>query len=128
MASAPVSARPGNTLADVEAMMDLSSIRHLPVVDGDGCVIGVLSDRDMLRATGRSRTSVVVGDLMSQDVLWVREDTRLCEASAVMLEHKVGALPVVDANERLVGIITETDFLRIAHEVCGGDELAVDDD
>lgn len=128
MSDTPVSARPGNTLADIEAMMDMSQIRHLPVVDQDGCVIGIVSHRDLRRAGGRGRAAAHAADLMVQDVLMVRPENRACEATALMLEHKIGALPVVDERDVLVGIITETDFLRIAHQVCGGDELSVDDD
>ncbi len=128
MATEPVTARPGNTLADVQALMEESDIHHLPIVDSDGCVVGILSDRDLRRATGRNPRAVIVSDLMTEDPLSVRPDTRLCEASALLLEHKIGGLPVVDRSDVVVGIITDTDFLRIAHVVLGGDALSTDED
>ena len=123
MAPSPVAVRPGSTLAAARALMDESDIRHLPVVDGDGRVLGILSHRDLVRAEGRGEQKVTVGELMTENVLVVAAGNRLCEASELMLDHKIGALPVVDGDDVLVGIITETDFLRIAHIACGGDVL-----
>jgi CBS domain-containing membrane protein len=128
MSPEPVTVRPGNTLVDIEEIMKLSDVRHLPVVDGSNRVVGILSNRDLARGTGRSKQGIVAADVMTQDVLTVRATTRLCEGSALMLEYKIGALPVVDRDDALIGIVTETDYLRIAHEICGGDELAVDED
>lgn len=122
MSPCPVTAAPDDTLEKVESEMDFSDIRHLPIVAG-GKIVGILSDRDLRWADRAS----VVADLMSENVMSVTAQTRLCEASAVMLEHKIGALPVVDGLGALVGIVTETDFLRIAHDVCGGSSLSIDD-
>lgn len=127
MTPSPETAGPKATLAEVQSTMDLSSIRHLPVTDAGGHVIGILSHRDLLRAIADYELSAPIGGLMTKDTLCVQPDARLCEASALLLDHKIGALPVVDDNEQLVGIITETDFVRLAHEVCGGWQLSEDD-
>ncbi len=124
MTPSPETASPGSALADVQSQMELSSIRHLPVVDSGGHVLGILSQRDVLRALSRHDPTLPVEEIMTADTLFVNPDTRLCEASALLLDRKIGALPVVDRDNTLVGIITETDFVRVAHEVCGGLMLA----
>ena len=109
------------------AQMQLADIRHLPVVDEDDRVVGILSNRDVLGALGESKgLGVLVNQIMTRDVYFVHPETRGCEATALMLDHKIGSLPVVDRERRLVGILTETDILRIAHRVLGGDALGDD--
>lgn len=110
----------------VERMLR-SDIRHLPVVDKTGKLVGILSDRDLM-AVPKGREMVAVRGLMSDEVLTVQPQVRACEASALMLDLKIGALPVVDQDNALVGILTETDFLRVAHVCLGGDDLSTDDD
>jgi len=110
----------------VERMLR-SDIRHLPVVDGAGKIVGILSDRDLM-SVPKGREMVAVRGLMSDEVLTVQPQVRACEASALMLDLKIGALPVVDESNTLVGILTETDFLRVAHVALGGDDLSTDDD
>lgn len=106
-----------------QTMRDLD-IRHLPVVDGDGHLIGLLTDRDVLRAVGKNRDkAIAVSEVMTEDVLSVRPETRACEATALMLDQRVDALPVVDPEMHVVGVVTETDFLRLAHNVLGGDAI-----
>jgi CBS domain-containing protein len=107
-----------------ERRMLESDIRHLPVVDGEGHLIGILSDRDVLRAFEMSRDKAVpISDVMTEDVLTVRPETRACEATQLMLDRRIGALPVVDQEMHVVGVVTETDFLRLAHNVLGGDSI-----
>jgi len=127
MTPSPETASPQDTLAEVKSTMELSSIHHLPVTDGDGQVVGILSHRDLLRAIADYELTAPIGGLMTQDTLCVQPHTRLCEASALLLDHKIGALPVVDDNDQLVGIITETDFVRFAHEISGGWQLSDED-
>lgn len=104
--------------------------RHLPVVD-DGRVVGILSQRDLLRATvdgidrspmARAREAryleeTFVRDLMHTDVKVARPDESAKAAAQRMLEGHIGALPVVDASGMLVGIVTENDIMRAALEV-----------
>lgn len=109
--------------------MHALDIRHLPVVTAEGRVVGILSDRDVLRVMGRPNGRLLsVGRAMTADVLTVAPQTRAYEATAMMLDRKVGALPVVEPiTHTLVGVVTETDFLRIAHRLLGGDRMASDD-
>ena len=108
------------TMHQAEQTMREADIRHLPVVDREGHLIGILSDRDVLRATEKSHE---VSEFMTEDVLTVRPETRACEATAVMLDRKIGALPVVDPEMHVLGVVTETDFLRVAHNLLGGDAI-----
>ena len=104
--------------------MHEADIRHLPIVDRSGRLIGVLSERDAYRAFMRSRDlAVPIASVMTKDVVTVRADNRASEGSALMLDHKIGCVPVVDRNMHVVGIVTETDFLRLAHEWLDGGGL-----
>lgn len=104
--------------------------RHLPVVD-DGKLVGILSQRDLLRATvagmdgtpySRAREArfleeTFVRDLMRTDVVTARPDETVRAAAQRMLAGHFGALPVVDADGTLVGIVTENDIVRVACDV-----------
>ncbi len=112
------------TVHEARAEMEKGDIRHLPVVDQENRVVGILSDRDLIRSMeGPLETAMLVKEVMTQDVLTVRPESQPCEATALMLDHKIGAVPVVSGDMRLVGLVTETDFLRIAHRALGGDHL-----
>jgi CBS domain-containing protein len=129
------------TCQDAVAAMFRNRIRHLPVVDADGCLVGIVTDRDIrhhlfapeiFREIGsvtveRLLASVKVAQVMSRPVVTVAPDDALEAATRMMLEDKVGSLPVVDRG-RVVGIITETDLLRRiigADRTCGMPEPIV---
>ncbi len=95
----------------LEESMRMLHCRHLPVVE-DGRVIGMVSQRDLLRATPAGPT--LASAIMSRHVLTVSEATPIAEAGRLLLERKVGALPVVDARGQLAGIVTEADFVSLA--------------
>jgi acetoin utilization protein AcuB len=104
-----------------EAMHRLLSqdIRHLPVLD-QGLLVGMLSDRDVrslaseaLTGESTDQLSLPVSDIMSGDPISVSPETEITEVIDLMLEHKVGALPVV-AEDKLVGIVSYIDVLRFA--------------
>jgi CBS domain-containing protein len=78
-------------------------------------VSDLMSNRDLLRAAGkRGGSKVRVGTLMTHEVVTVFPSTLAAEAAAKMLQYKIGSLPVVGEDEVLVGVVTETDFLRFA--------------
>lgn len=120
--SLPVSAN----LDTAAACMEEAGIRHLPIVDAKGLLVGVVSQRDVSRARDVVRTAegrrqqLRVGDIMRTDVLKVAPELPAHEAAALMIEHKFGMLPVVESDGRMVGIVTETDFLEVAREALAG--------
>jgi CBS domain-containing protein len=103
--------------------MEHGHFRHLPVVDNEGKLIGMLSDRD-IRLIRPSLAFVDKEDAMAQlwslgvqqtavfDPVSVKPETTLKEAAELMLRWHVGGLPVADDQSRLVGIVTYTDLLR----------------
>ena len=107
------------------ARMVRRKIRHLPVVERDGRLVGVVTDRDLRHRLFEPRVmkeigtvsvdqilkTVPVKDIMSAPVVTVGPQDELETAARTMLEDKVGSLPVVE-NGRVVGILTETDLLR----------------
>ena len=113
------------------ARMHRARVRHLPVVSRDGLLVGIVTDRDLrhhlfsprvFRELGQTAVeillkSVPVADIMSQSVISVSPTDQLVDAARLMLEEKVGSLPVVEAG-RVVGILTETDMLR---QICKAD-------
>lgn len=104
-------------------MMRTRRIRHLPVVDREGGLVGIVTDRDLrqvlfdpviqqrARRLADALKTVTVRDLMTWAVLTVQPDTPLRDAARLMHERKVGALPVVSGG-RVVGILSEADVLK----------------
>ena len=114
-------------LGDLEGGMKHFRFRHLPVVSGGKKLVGLISKSDFLHAllgvapdgtplptpvTRETRAS----EIMRKNVVTARYDSPLKTASQVMLQEKLSCLPVVDENATLVGILTETDFVKLAHE------------
>jgi CBS domain-containing protein len=112
-----------DTLQRADLEMRFAGIRHLLVVDDHNHVIGIISNRDLFRAFGESSTKALpVSVVMTTGVCTARPETSAREAAALMLERKIGALPVTDEADRLVGILTETDFLALVYRALGGVE------
>ena len=103
--------------------MSLGRIRHLPVVDDDGNLVGILSQRDLfhsalVKALGYGTVAkkkimdvILVKAMMKSDVVTTTPDTFLSEAAQQMESRKIGCLPVLEGG-KLVGILTEGDFVR----------------
>lgn len=120
----PQVVRAGDHLLDAAGRMQAMGIRHLPVIDGDGKVIGMLSDRDVRMAVGSpervvgGKTAEVqlellqVRDVMSSPALTVRPDERCAHVARFFADVHVGAVPVVDAEGKLQGICSYIDILR----------------
>ena len=116
---------PNDQLAVAEDVMRLARFRHMPVVDEDGELVGMVTARDLfhnalLRALGfgvhaklRAMESMRVKDAMTSPVLTTTPQTRLAEAARLMCEKKLGCLVVVE-GQKIVGILTEGDFVALA--------------
>ena len=119
-------------LPKADELMRLNRLRHLPVVDGKK-LAGLITHRDLLRlqpellarlgSTGDADEEVFIPlsarDLMNEDVATTTSDTPAVEAAKRLLSQRYGCLPVVDGDE-LVGIITESDFLKWSIEQLQG--------
>ncbi len=114
-------------LSVADDVMRLGRIRHLPIVDEEGALAGIVSQRDLfhsglLRALGygthakqQAMDLLVLKEAMKTEVLTVTPDAPLTAAARIMMQHKIGCLVVVE-DTRIVGIITETDFVKLAVE------------
>ncbi|HCR12998.1 CBS domain-containing protein [Solidesulfovibrio sp.] len=105
--------RETDSLADAMAAMQELFIRHIPIVDEAGGLVGIVTQRDLLSLEHKKDPVTPLRDVMRTDVVTVTPDTPLRTAAETMIYNKYGCLPVVDDGE-LVGIITETDFLKLA--------------
>ena len=112
-------------------IMRLGRIRHLPVVDG-GRLAGIISERDLFRSSlahalgygGQASRDLMktlrIKDIMVPGVVTTSPEADLCQAVKIMMDKKIGCLPVVE-DDRLVGLITETDILLQFLKNCGAD-------
>jgi CBS domain-containing protein len=109
-------------LGFAEDIMYLGRIRHLPVVRGD-CLVGILTQRDLYKASLTSMLtnwkenkefldSIQVSEVMTKNVTTISPDATVEDAAQIMIDKKVGCLPVVKDKNKLVGLITETDVLQ----------------
>jgi CBS domain-containing membrane protein len=117
-------------LADAEQAMLRLRVRHLPVVDSRGQLVGLVSHGDLLHAASTflsdreaDRNAVIghvsVAKIMQQELLTVQPGDSLVQAGKLMWDSKISCLPVVDPFGALLGIITEADFIRVALELLG---------
>jgi len=130
MTGTPITVGPDTPVLDARHMMLKERIRHLLVTDNDR-LAGIVTDRDIRlnlpsQATSLSvweinhlLTKLTVSKVMTRAVITVGPDRDLRDAAQLMLEHRIGALPVMDVG-RLIGIITETDMLRAIVQGAGG--------
>jgi CBS domain-containing protein len=121
-----VAVAPDDSLAEAYALMRARRIRHLPVVGRDGRLAGLVTHRDLLAASSSSllvpaeneRVRILglahVANVMETHVSVVTPEEPAADAGERMIRHKIGCLPVLGADGRLAGIVTEEDFLRWA--------------
>jgi len=119
-----------DNLSGVSDGMEHFQFRHLPIVDGKR-LIGLITHQDLLRvaastlepASGNKTKAfnerLFARDVMQRDVVTVREDTMVVDAARLMWDKKIGCLPVVEDGNRLVGIVTEADFVLLAIRFLG---------
>ena len=98
-------------LRDARELMDRGGFRHLPVVDRDGRLIAILTDRDVREHHGHLGDTRVTAAAV-ETPFTIGPDDPIEAAAGIVLGRKIGGLPVVDGQGRLVGMITETDLLR----------------
>ncbi len=95
--------------------MQQKRFRHLPVVNSEGLLLGIVSERDVLKAVSkplREPKDILASDLMGSSVMAATPDTLLIEIAQMLLSENKSALPIIDAESKLVGILTTTDILK----------------
>ena len=126
----PVTIRDNTSLDEALKIMRDNKVRRLPVLDKQGKLCGIVSEKDLLYASPSPATSlsvweinalvakIKVNELMTKKVITICEDCPLEEAARIMVDNKIGGLPVM-RGDQLVGIITETDLFKIFLELLG---------
>jgi len=124
MTPKPVTIREDATLPDAHELMKEYNIRRLPVVDSHGKLVGIVSQTDVREAEPSDATSLSIYELnyllaklkikkiMTSNVLSVAPSATIADVARLMLEKKIGGIPVVEDGQ-LVGIITESDIFRM---------------
>jgi acetoin utilization protein AcuB len=124
MSSPAVTITPNTTLQDALNLMHEHRFRRLPVVDEKGRLVGIVSERDLLYVSPPPATllnglelnhvlsKLRIEEVMTQDVITTTPDAFIEEAARLMVENKIGGLPIVDEDNHVVGVITETDVFR----------------
>jgi acetoin utilization protein AcuB len=124
----PITVRPDSDYLAAIALMRAGRFRHLPVVDEQGNLVGLVSERDLRTAKPAAPTpKAVIGDgvllrvkeVMKRNLITTTPDFPLEEAASVMIRHRIGCLPVIKDGS-LVGIITDTDLFRQFVAILGG--------
>ena len=131
MSANPITISPNTTVADASEIMRTHKFRRLPVVDTNGKLAGIVTDRDLREVSPSPATTLSIFELnyllakmqvkevMKKEVISIREDATIEEAALLMHTNKIGGLVAVDADGKVVGIITETDIFECFVEVMG---------
>jgi len=128
-----ITVAPDMPIMEALNLMKTKQIRRMPVVDSQGKLIGIVSTKDLINASPSQATSLSVWEInyligkisvnkvMTKAVLTVTEETPIEEAARLMVDNKVGGLPVMK-NDKMTGIITESDLFKVLLELMGARE------
>lgn len=131
MTKKPVTIRLDASVSDALDLMHVKKVHRLPVLDKGGKLAGIVSESDLLYASPSPATSLNVWEIhsllakltvekvMTRKVITVSEDTPVEAAAQIMLENRVGGLPVL-REATMVGIVTETDLFKVFVSMLGG--------
>jgi acetoin utilization protein AcuB len=125
MTAPPITVTPDQTVAEAIDLLEQYNFRHLPVVDDSGLLLGILSDRDLRSArpssVARSRErqnveekvkNTPISFLMTRDCLHLSPFSTLDDALLIFQSRKIGAMPVIDEEERVIGIFSMGDLMK----------------
>ncbi len=136
MTPRPITVTEETSLPEALELMRKEKIRRLPVLDKHGKLVGIVTELDLLRASPSPATTlsiyeipyllskVKMRDIMTREVITVTEDTPIEEAARIMADNKIGGLPVM-RDDKLVGIITETDIFKLMLELFGARQSGI---
>ena len=103
-----------STVSEIADMMDLKDIGAVPIINQDNLLIGILSERDIVRKlvkTGRDSDLVTAHDIMTKEIKSVQLDTSIDEAQRIMTKNNIRHLPVVDQNHKLINFLSQRDLI-----------------
>lgn len=119
MTPSPSSVGPDTSVLELARLIHAKECRHMLVTDENQHLLGVISDRDVIRCFGPSEypdpeqlKQIKSGEIMSRDVITITAYTTLEEAVGLMVEHGISCLPVL-SGESLIGILTNTDLFLV---------------
>lgn len=124
----PITVRPESDYLAAIALMRAGKFRHLPVVDGEGRLVGLITAHDLAairvgapdsKTITSGGTLVHVEEVMRREVITASPDYPLEEAARLMIEQRIGCLPVVE-NRQIIGILTDTDVFKMFVKILGG--------
>lgn len=131
MSKSPVTAKPATSIMKAAKLMKENGFHRLPVVEDDGKLVGIVSDRDIKEASPSKATTldmhelyyllseIKVGDIMTKGVISVAPEDTVEKAAVLLLRHNIGGLPVVDEEQRVVGVITDSDIFKVLVSITG---------
>ena len=131
MTTEAISVQPDTSLSRCQKLMKEHGVRRLPVVDDSNRVIGIISDRDVKSASPSKATSLEVHeiqyllaevkakDIMTSNPICVKSNESISKVALIMLDKKIGGMPVVDDDNHLLGIITDQDLFKLLVEITG---------
>jgi acetoin utilization protein AcuB len=113
MSNAPITLRDDTVYWEAFEIMREKDLHHIPVVDENNAIVGILTRRDLqISAQYFKESPVEVSEVMHSPVITISPGELLSEAAKQMIDNRIGGLPVLDTNGQVVGILTETDLLR----------------
>ena len=113
MTPRPITLRPDTDFKSALQLMQQHSIHHLPVLDADDRLVGIVAERDLMFAALRYLgSSVDVEQVMHRKVVTATPGMSVADAASLMVGNAIGGLPVIDESGNVVGVITETDIFR----------------
>ena len=125
----PVTTTPDMGVFEAFELMKSEGVQRLPVLDGDGNLVGIISEKNITSAAADKEVSIVefalllskikVGDVMTKEVITVSVDDPLEMAARKMSDNDISILPVVDNNGKLVGVVSRSDLFRLLLELFG---------
>ncbi len=130
MANEPIVVDENTSIMKATQIMKENNIRRIPVVR-DGRLIGIISDRDIKEAAPSKATSldvhelyyllseIKIKDIMTPDPITLRENDSVEKAAVIMLENRISGMPIVDDDNHVIGIITETDVFKVMVSITG---------
>jgi acetoin utilization protein AcuB len=129
MKSDPITISPKTTYAAASRLLRVKKLHALPVTDKAGQLVGIITEMDLLdispvavlgvHTISDLLSAMVVDEAMTRQVITVEEECPLEEAARILIDHKIGSLPVV-RGDQLIGIITESDILQAMTDALGG--------